>query len=162
LHKGEALLRHLDGGGELKRMLKPAVQREAEPLLAQASIDGVPVSDRGALRVVVEHLRVHVLADQLADAWAGVGVRFDRAAPLARRVERRHLASRAPQAPPELAALATALAARDADGYATQLAALADAHLERAAQQRCDLLLDRLRGGHPGLAELLVRTTDDP
>ncbi|GAA3232426.1 hypothetical protein [Actinocorallia longicatena] len=56
------------------------------------------------------------------------------------------------QAPPELSAAAAALSARDLAGYERCLAALGEAHNERAAQARCDQLLARLAEAHPVLA----------
>ncbi len=62
------------------------------------------------------------------------------------------------QAPPELADAATAVAARDADGYEEALAELGAAADQREDQITSDALLERLRGAHPGLAALMEST----
>ncbi|HEY7225775.1 MAG TPA: AAA domain-containing protein [Micromonosporaceae bacterium] len=66
----------------------------------------------------------------------------------------------APDAPPELAQAAVAVAGRDRDGYARAMTGLGAVAHEIAEQARCEELLATLRSRHPALAELLLSTLD--
>ena len=222
---------YLGSGGQLRKMFRPAVQKAAEQLLAEATVDGLPPTSPELLGAVLAHLEGELTATTLAGAWASVGVpsaigvplrarlgaladrhgdlghvrvvlaaRREVAALCARlgarphlgtpsgwttflrdlsavrlrveaeeasratdeRAERLRLMSRAPGAPPELATLAHATAARDVDAYEQALAALAAAPAEQVQQRRCDALLARVADAHPLLAASLRSTAHDP
>ncbi|GAB7190841.1 hypothetical protein NUM3379_15480 [Kineococcus sp. NUM-3379] len=86
LDAGRALLEHLRAGGRLKGVLKPAVQRQAEPLLSGATVDGLAPGTEELLALVLARLEVEVTAAALARRWAEVGLAVPADAPLARRV----------------------------------------------------------------------------
>jgi very-short-patch-repair endonuclease len=66
-----------------------------------------------------------------------------------------------PTAPPELAAMARALAARDVEGYDAALQRLVGAFAEQEDQRRGDDLAARLHAAHPVLVDLVARTAAD-
>lgn len=68
---------------------------------------------------------------------------------------------RLPTAPPELGAMATALAARDPDAYEASRQRLVDAFAEQEEQRRCDDLWARLHEAHPTLADQLAETAGE-
>jgi len=77
---------------------------------------------------------------------------------IASHVSALELRCRSTSAPPELGKAATALSARNADDYDAALSALADAHMEKADQRRCDELYTRLLSAHPDFAQLIAGT----
>ncbi len=70
--------------------------------------------------------------------------------------------SPAPNRSPEHDALTAALRSHDAAAYQDAVRALDRARRQRAAQQRCDTLLDRLRRACPALADTLTRSARNP
>ncbi|MEO3786528.1 hypothetical protein ABGB12_24650 [Actinocorallia sp. B10E7] len=69
------LRRHLASGGVLKRgPIKPAVQKRAEPLLTEATVDGGPPRTPERLDVVIAALESRQAVAELAEAWRSVGV----------------------------------------------------------------------------------------
>lgn len=74
------------GGGELRKRFPKAPQRNAEPLLTGASVDGIHPTNPELLELVLATLESTRVADALADRWAVVGLDIDRALPLVRRV----------------------------------------------------------------------------
>ncbi|GAA5038782.1 AAA domain-containing protein [Actinopolymorpha pittospori] len=71
------------GGGKLKRSpFKPAVQRQAEPLLAEALVDGVSPSSAELLAVVIAELEGRAACAELNRGWRLVGVEIPSDQPL--------------------------------------------------------------------------------
>ncbi len=102
---------------------------------------------------------------EFVDALDAVRLRVDAeeaTAALIGTAERLRIDAGVPDAPPELNRAASAVTARDADGYAQAVAELAEAGRERAEQLACDALLDRLRAAHPGLAALMEDSAGAP
>ena len=79
---------HLAGGGKLRKMFPPDVQKRAEPLLSGAAIDGVAPTRADQLLVVANALAARVSCDALDRQWALVGVTSDPALPLQVRAAR--------------------------------------------------------------------------
>ncbi|MDX6743786.1 hypothetical protein [Actinocorallia sp. A-T 12471] len=66
---------YLAGGGTLKRgPLRPAVQRRAEPLLTEATVDGEAPATVELLDVVIAALEGRQAVEELVAAWAAAGV----------------------------------------------------------------------------------------
>ncbi|GAB7190840.1 very short patch repair endonuclease [Kineococcus sp. NUM-3379] len=86
LEAARALLEHFRAGGRLKGMLKPAVQRQAEPLLERATVDGLPPTTAELLAQVVARLEVEVTVAALVRRWAQAGLDVPADAPLTRKV----------------------------------------------------------------------------
>ncbi|MDT3441120.1 AAA domain-containing protein [Pseudofrankia sp. BMG5.37] len=74
LAAGEALRRHLDQGGSLRRMFRSQVQRDAADLLAESTVDGRAPTTPKLLDLVIARLRAEVAIDAAARAWALAGV----------------------------------------------------------------------------------------
>jgi len=73
----QALRDHLAAGNRLKRgLLRPAVQRTAEPYLAEVSVDGVQPTNAELLSLVIDDIEGRQIADLLRRAWRLVGVEF--------------------------------------------------------------------------------------
>ncbi|GAA2733157.1 hypothetical protein [Actinocorallia aurantiaca] len=69
------LRRYLASGGALKRgPLKPAVQKRAELLLEETTVDGGPPRTPERLDVVIAALESRQAVAELAEAWRSVGV----------------------------------------------------------------------------------------
>jgi very-short-patch-repair endonuclease len=83
-------------------------------------------------------------------------------AALASLSDRLNLDARAADTPPELAAAAAAVAARDPQAYADAIEGLGDVAREQADQASCDALVARLRATHPALAAQMEATATDP
>jgi very-short-patch-repair endonuclease len=133
----------------LVRDLIAAIGGAREALVAARSY--LPLTDLEGWQEFIDSLdavRLRVFAEEATAA-------------LAQTAQRLRQDSAAPDAPPELAAAAAAVAARDAEAYAQALAELADAGRERADETACAALLERLRVAHPGLAALMEDAPDD-
>nr|WP_272955947.1 AAA domain-containing protein [Actinopolymorpha rutila] len=66
---------YLAGGGKLKRgLFKPAVQRQAEPLLTGALVDGVSPTTVELLSIVIAELEGRAACAELSHGWRLVGV----------------------------------------------------------------------------------------
>src|SRR5205085_10841413 len=63
---------------------------------------------------------------------------------------------------PDVADLAAAMHAREAGAYTTAYARLEQAWTDQEAQQRYQMLLQRLGDAHPALVENVQATYDDP
>lgn len=82
-----ALHDYLAGGGQLKRgLFRPAVQKQAEPWLDSAAVDGVAPVNAELLSLVIADIEGRAAADQLEHGWEVVGVRFPQNQSLLRRV----------------------------------------------------------------------------
>ncbi|MFD0883426.1 histone-like nucleoid-structuring protein Lsr2 [Streptosporangium algeriense] len=82
-----ALHDHLAAGNQLKRRLfKPAVQRQAEPWLADTTVDGITPSNAELLSLVITEFDGRTAVDELLRGWRLVGVEFSRDQPLQRTV----------------------------------------------------------------------------
>ncbi|MCD0451276.1 hypothetical protein LO762_19035 [Actinocorallia sp. API 0066] len=69
------LREHLASGGTLKRgPLRPAVQRRAEPLLTEATVDGEAPTTAELLDVVIAALEGRQAVEDLVGAWSAAGV----------------------------------------------------------------------------------------
>jgi very-short-patch-repair endonuclease len=68
------LREYLDGGGRLRGALKSGPQRDAEPVLEHATVDGAPVTTTEGVQLVCAALQAQVSATALVRAWAMVGV----------------------------------------------------------------------------------------
>ncbi|WP_241834378.1 AAA domain-containing protein [Pseudofrankia asymbiotica] len=74
LAAGEALRGHLDHGGNLRRMFRSRVQKDAADLLAESTVDGRAPTTPELLDLVLARLRAEVAIDAAARAWALAGV----------------------------------------------------------------------------------------
>ncbi|HVQ93945.1 MAG TPA: AAA domain-containing protein [Mycobacteriales bacterium] len=222
---------HLAAGGQLRKAFAGPAQRNARLLLEASTVDGQRPTTVERVDLALARLDAEVLAGQLAERWAMVGLHLDPRLPLTARVSTlvdaaqalrlvsrvasardaldrqladtgvpaglnsaydliallravsaarsRKLAAAASArieeltgqlhdlatdvaAAPEVAAAAAAVRSRAPDGYVSALAELAQARVEQQAQLRCDELWHRLHEAHPGLADMLARTADDP
>ncbi|URM95964.1 hypothetical protein LUW76_17420 [Actinomadura madurae] len=80
---------HLAGGGTLKRgPLRPAVQRQAEPLLTTVTVDGVAPTTPELLDLVHTDLMVRITCRELQYVWEAAGISFPADLPPAERVAR--------------------------------------------------------------------------
>ncbi len=86
LAAGQALRAHLAGGKQLKRRMRPAVQKAAEFLLDGARVDGVPISSLELLDLVLAQMQAEQTAQMLAHRWEIVGHAIDSDLPLVRRL----------------------------------------------------------------------------
>ncbi|MCL9761240.1 AAA domain-containing protein [Frankia sp. AiPa1] len=82
LAQGEALRAHFEGGGGLRRRFKPKVQRAAEILLAQVTVDGLPPTTPELLDFVLLRLRAGRAVDAAGRAWALAGHPTDPGLPI--------------------------------------------------------------------------------
>ncbi|WP_261563022.1 AAA domain-containing protein, partial [Frankia tisae] len=73
LPRAEALRAHLDGGAELRRRFRPKVQREADALLRQVTVDGVAPTTPELLDLVLTRLRAELAVEAAGRGWALVG-----------------------------------------------------------------------------------------
>lgn len=73
LPRAEALRAHLNGGAELRRRFKPKVQREADALLRQVTVDGVAPTTPELLDVVLTRLRAELAVEAAGRGWTLVG-----------------------------------------------------------------------------------------
>ena len=72
-----ALRDHFAAGNRLKRgLLRPAVQRQAEPYLKQVSVDGVVPDNAELLSILIDDLEARQIVEQLRRGWRTVGVEF--------------------------------------------------------------------------------------
>ncbi|MCQ0015874.1 hypothetical protein [Actinomadura madurae] len=77
------------GGGTLKRgPLRPAVQRQAEPLLTTVTVDGVAPTTPELLDLVHTDLMVRITCRELQYVWEAAGISFPADLPPAERVAR--------------------------------------------------------------------------
>ena len=76
LSAGRTLRDWMAGGESLRRLLRPAVQKQAS-LLLESTVDGVPVTTVELLDVVLARLGAEVDSRALARRWAEVGYRLD-------------------------------------------------------------------------------------
>ncbi|MEN3357044.1 MAG: hypothetical protein V7637_1026, partial [Mycobacteriales bacterium] len=222
---------HLAAGGQLRKAFGPPAQRNARQLLESSRVDGQRPTTVDRIDLALARLDAEVLAGQLAERWAMVGLHLDPRLPLTARVSTlvdaaqalrlvsrlasardaldrqladagvpagldsaydlvallravsaarsRKLAAAASArieeltgqlhdlaadavAAPEVAAAAAAVRSRAPDGYGSALADVVAARAEQQDQLRCDELWHRLHEAHPGLADALARTADDP
>ncbi|MEU5877453.1 hypothetical protein [Spirillospora sp. NPDC047279] len=73
----QELRNHLAEGGMLKRgPLRPAVQRQAEPLLEGARVDGYAPTTPELLDVVFVHLMIRMSCQELRYVWEAAGATF--------------------------------------------------------------------------------------
>ncbi|WP_165503211.1 hypothetical protein, partial [Actinomadura fibrosa] len=80
---------HLAGGGSLKRgPLRSAAQRQAEPLLNGARVDGAPPTTPELLDLVITHLTVRIACQELQYVWEAAGISFPADPPPADRIAR--------------------------------------------------------------------------
>ncbi|GAA4961743.1 AAA domain-containing protein [Kineococcus glutinatus] len=86
LAAGRALHEYFRSGGKLKGLLKPAVQKQAAPLLDGAAVDGLAPTNAELLELVLARLEAEVTVDALAARWADVGLSVPADAPLGRRI----------------------------------------------------------------------------
>ncbi|MFC6931588.1 hypothetical protein ACFQHO_15425 [Actinomadura yumaensis] len=83
------LRNYLADGGTLKRgPLRSSAQRQAEPLLAAVTVDGVPPTTPELLDVLFAELMVRMACQELQYVWEAAGVSFPADVPLADRVAR--------------------------------------------------------------------------
>ncbi|GAA2622621.1 hypothetical protein GCM10010411_68340 [Actinomadura fulvescens] len=76
----QELRNHLADGGMLKRgPLRSAAQRQAEPLLQGARVDGLPPTTPELLDVVFVHLMIRMSCQELRYVWEAVGATFPEA-----------------------------------------------------------------------------------
>ncbi|MCM3926421.1 DNA helicase, partial [Frankia sp. AiPs1] len=73
LPRAEALRAHLHGGAELRRRFKPKVQREADALLHQVTVDGVAPTTPELLDIVLTRLRAELAVEAAGRGWTLVG-----------------------------------------------------------------------------------------
>uniref|UniRef100_UPI0021BDFA31 AAA domain-containing protein n=1 Tax=Frankia gtarii TaxID=2950102 RepID=UPI0021BDFA31 len=73
LPRAEALRAHLDGGAELRRRFRPKVQREADALLRQVTVDGVAPTTPELLDLVLTRLRAELAVEAAGRGWTLVG-----------------------------------------------------------------------------------------
>ena len=81
LAAGVALRTWLAGGGQLKRLLKPAIQKQASLLLEHATVDGIAPSTVELLDLILAQLGAQVTATALAAQWELIGLRIDPPSP---------------------------------------------------------------------------------
>ncbi|GAA1017268.1 very short patch repair endonuclease [Acrocarpospora pleiomorpha] len=75
-----ALRDFLAGGGKLKRgLFAHAIQRQAEPILQSALVDGVPPQTVELLDLVLAEIAVHIAHAELSRCWGMVHVTFPEA-----------------------------------------------------------------------------------
>jgi very-short-patch-repair endonuclease len=86
LATGQALRAHLASGKQLKRRMRPAVQKAAGYLLDGARVDGVPITSVQLLDLVIAQMQAEQTAQMLAQRWAIVGHAIDPELPLVRRL----------------------------------------------------------------------------
>ncbi|WP_312874390.1 hypothetical protein [Actinomadura litoris] len=80
---------YLADGGSLRRgPLRPAVQRQAEPLLTGASVDGAAPTTPELLDLVFTEVMVRMTCQELQYVWEAAGISFPADPPLADRVAR--------------------------------------------------------------------------
>lgn len=86
LTAAQALREHIAAGNELKKRLRPAVQKAADPLLSGAAVDGVRITGIAQLDLVIDRLWAEQTARMLEAQWASVGLRIDSDAELVFRI----------------------------------------------------------------------------
>jgi len=86
LTAAQALRNHLSSGNELKKRLRPAVQKAAEPLLSGTAVDGVHIANIGQLDLVIDRLWAEQTARMLAAHWSSVGLTINADAELVFRI----------------------------------------------------------------------------
>lgn len=74
------LREHLADGGKLRGTFKSGAQRDAEPVLAHSTVDGVAVSTPEHVALVCAALEAQACVEALGRGWALVGVSFGTAA----------------------------------------------------------------------------------
>lgn len=169
-HRTERGLRRLWAGAGVSIDASHGLERSLALLAEHAS------RVQSALRVVAAHAQAAALLARrrtllplrTPEDWAtfvtaldAVKARIDAddaTRALQQQVARLEADGTAPTAPPELAALAHALAARDSHAYGAAYTRLANAPSEQAEQLRADALLSEVHSAHPVLAELLRDT----
>jgi very-short-patch-repair endonuclease len=82
----QALLAHLQAGNEIKKRLRPAVQKAANFVLEGCTIDGIPISNAELLLIAVTAMHVEQACVALSLQWATVGVTVDSDLPVSRRI----------------------------------------------------------------------------
>ena len=71
-----ALRRHFATGGRLRKTFRPRVQTDAEGVLTEASVDGVPPTTVDLLDVVIAQLHARATCERALRGWALVDVTF--------------------------------------------------------------------------------------
>lgn len=85
LQAARQLRDHLAGGGKLKRgPLRSPAQKQAEPLLVGAAVDGIGLTTPELLDVVIAELEGRTICAELARGWRLVGVDFSEGQPVQR------------------------------------------------------------------------------
>lgn len=86
LKAARTLRDYLKDGGKLKKILKPAAQKQTKSLLNVITVDGIPPTTVDLLDPVVAWLDAEVTATALADKWQLVDLEIEATAPMARRI----------------------------------------------------------------------------
>lgn len=81
---GEALRKHFESGGKLRKVLPKQVQKDAQPLLDAVHVDGSPPDTGEKVRAALNRIEAEVAVVQLAEKWADA----DLAVSLGERVNR--------------------------------------------------------------------------
>jgi very-short-patch-repair endonuclease len=68
------LREHLREGGRMRSTFKPGVQRDAEPVLDHATVDGLPVETPEQVELVCAALEARACVETLGRGWSMVGV----------------------------------------------------------------------------------------
>ena len=226
----KALRDWLVGGGQIRNRLSKPVQKRAQYLLDNATVDGISPTNPELIGIVIAQAEASQYASALTEEWRRLGVDIASGPHLSMQINRlieykfifnllmilitmkdnaaeclsrngvlasidnlgdwrqigaaieavsaKQEVDRCAQeisdlfgpmetfcgsalAPPELAILLTAAKSRDADRYEETLAAISNAHKDKAEQIRCKSLYERLHSAHAGLAQLLERTADE-
>jgi very-short-patch-repair endonuclease len=76
----QPLAAHLAEGGKLRGTFKSGVQRDAEPVLEQATVDGSPATTAEHVALVCAALQAESTVEMLSRGWAMVGVNLTPAA----------------------------------------------------------------------------------
>jgi very-short-patch-repair endonuclease len=85
LQAARQLRDYLGGGGKLKRgPFRPPAQKQAEPLLLGAAVDGIALTTPELLDVVIAELEGRTTCAELARGWRMVGVDFPAGQPVQR------------------------------------------------------------------------------
>lgn len=86
LTAAQALRDHLATGHALKKRMRHGVQKAAEPLLTNVTVDGVPITNIHQLDLVIDRLWAEQTARMLEAHWASVGLNTTPASELVFRI----------------------------------------------------------------------------
>lgn len=71
---GEALRKHFESGGKLRKVLPKQAQKDAQPLLDAVHVDGSPPDTAEKLSAALNRIEAEVAVVQLAEKWADADV----------------------------------------------------------------------------------------